>query len=201
MSLNNQDYVKVWDPQVRIFHWSLVVLFFTAYLSEGEPELLHTWAGYGIAGLVIFRLLWGFIGTRHARFRSFVTGPGTSLRYLKQTLAGNAPRHLGHNPAAAAMIIALLACLSATLFSGLALLATEGGGPLAGSFLAGLPEDPVEEVHEFFANATLLLVGLHVLGVLLSSLVHRENLVRSMITGRKPDTPPPASPTLEQKHS
>ena len=180
--------IRVWDPLIRIFHWTLATLFAVAYLTEGEPETLHTWAGYGIGMLLLFRLTWGVIGSEHARFGNFVTAPGTTLQYLKEIMRGNAKRYLGHNPAGAAMIIALILCLGFTVLSGMALLATEGHGPLATSFLARLPEDPLEELHEFFANTTVLLIALHVAGVLVASLQHRENLIRSMWTGYKSDS-------------
>ncbi|MBD3649168.1 MAG: cytochrome b/b6 domain-containing protein [Pseudomonadales bacterium] len=177
--------VKVWDPLVRIFHWSLVVFFFVAYITEDEWETLHVYAGYTVAALVLFRLVWGVIGTRYARFTNFVKGPRVAWTYLRQTLTGRAPRYIGHNPAAAAMIVALLFCLLITALSGMIHLAGEGGGPLAGTFLANLPEHEVEEFHELFANGMLLLIVLHVTGVVISSLGHHENLVRAMINGRK----------------
>jgi cytochrome b len=207
--------VRVWDPLVRIVHWSLVVAFATAWFTAEESETLHNWAGYTVAGLVGLRLVWGLIGTRNARFVHFVRGPRAVLAYLGGLVSGTSRRHLGHNPAGAAMVIALLLALIGTTLSGMALLAVEEGeGPLA-SWLApavSLPanapaagyereadhgeheeedgedegsEELLEEVHEVFANATLLLVILHVLGVLASGLAHRENLVRAMVTGRK----------------
>lgn len=179
------DTVTVWDPLVRIFHWSLVAFFFIAFLTEDELLTVHVYAGYAVAGLVAFRLLWGIIGTRHARFTDFVTGPGAVKRYLGRLFTGKAPHYLGHNPAGAAMIIALLLSLVLTAFTGAALIAGDGYGPLADTFFAGLSGESFEETHEFFANFTLFLVGLHVLGVVVSSFLHRENLVRAMVTGRK----------------
>ena len=182
--------VKVWDPLVRVFHWTLVIGFFTAYLTEGEDEtlFLHTWAGYIVAGLVLVRLLWGFIGTRHARFRDFVFRPAVIKAYLFDVLRLKPKRYLGHNPAGGLMIVLLLISLSCTVFFGMGLYAVdENAGPLAG-WLGGLGEsweDIFKEVHEFFANFTLFLVVIHVAGVLAESLLHRENLVRSMVTGRK----------------
>jgi len=182
--------VKVWDPLVRVFHWTLVIGFFTAYLTEGEDEtlFLHTWAGYIVAGLVLVRLLWGFIGTRHARFRDFVFRPAVIKAYLFDVLRFKPKRYLGHNPAGGLMIVLLLISLSCTVFFGMGLYAVdENAGPLAG-WLGGLGEsweDIFKEVHEFFANFTLFLVATHVAGVLVESLLHRENLVRSMFTGRK----------------
>ena len=183
--------VKVWDPLVRVFHWTLVIGFFTAYFTEGEDEtlFLHTWAGYIVAGLVLVRLLWGFIGTRHARFRDFVFRPAVIKAYLFDVLRLKPKRYLGHNPAGGLMIVLLLISLSCTVFFGMGLYAVdENAGPLAG-WLGGLGEsweDVFKEVHEFFANFTLFLVVVHVAGVLVESLLHRENLVRAMFTGRKP---------------
>jgi len=185
MSNTTSKFIKVWDPLVRIFHWSLVGFFFLAYLTEDDFETIHIWAGYAVAALVAFRLIWGVIGTKHARFLSFITSPRATRNYIKQAVKGQAPHYLGHNPAGAAMIVALLFSLIATTFFGMSLLAIEGEGPLAGTLFANFPEDPLEEVHEFFANFTLLLVFLHVGGVILSSLQHRENLVRAMFTGKK----------------
>jgi cytochrome b len=181
--------VVVWDPLVRVFHWSLVASFTLAYLSgEGEMLDLHAWSGYGIGGLILFRLLWGMVGSRHARFADFVFTPATVLTYGRDLLRGQAQRTLGHNPLGGAMVIALLLMLALATLSGIVLYgATEAAGPLAG-MLRGTSHgfgEVLEEVHEFFSNFTLILVALHIGGVLASSLLHRENLVRAMITGRK----------------
>jgi len=182
--------VKVWDPLVRVFHWTLVTAFFTAYLTEGEDETLalHTWAGYTVLGLLLVRLLWGFVGTRHARFSDFVCRPATVKEYLGSVLRLNPRRYLGHNPAGGLMIVALLASLLVTGFSGMALYAVEQhAGPLAGwlGTLGEAWEEVFEGLHELFANFTLFLVVVHVAGVLVESLLHGENLVRAMFTGRK----------------
>jgi cytochrome b len=180
------DWVRVWDPLVRIGHWTLVATFVTAYLVEDDFLTVHVWAGYVLAGVVAFRLLWGLIGTRHARFTNFVRGPRAVLRYFQDALTQRGPRYLGHNPAGGAMVLALLICLTLTAVSGMGLYAVEeGSGPLASWIAEGRHEDAWEEVHEVFANLSLLLVILHVAGVGFSSLMHRENLVRAMITGRK----------------
>jgi cytochrome b len=188
----DNDTVKVWDPLVRIFHWTLVISFTLAYASGDEWLDLHVLAGYTIAGLLAFRLVWGAIGTRHARFSDFVRRPADILAYLKQLPSHRAPRYLGHNPAGGAMVVLLLVSLTVTVFTGMGVYAgEEGAGPLVGLIPGGgFWEDAFEEVHEFFANFTLLLVFAHLAGVALSSLLHRENLVRAMITGRKPKETP-----------
>ena len=182
--------IKVWDPLVRIFHWTLVAAFAIAFITEGEDStlFLHSWAGYTVLGLILFRLVWGLIGTRHARFTDFVRSPATALAYGKDLLLGRARRYIGHNPAGGLMIVLLLISLLMTALMGMALLGIEEqAGPLAG-LMAGVGHgtgEAIEEVHEFFANATLFLVVIHVLGVVVESLLHRENLVRSMFNGRK----------------
>jgi cytochrome b len=198
--------VRVWDPLIRIGHWVLVAAFATAYLTEGEPAWLHTTAGYAIAAIVALRIAWGFVGPRRARFADFVTGPGQVIAYLRGLATGRAERHLGHSPAGGAMTLALLAALAATAVTGMgSLAAEEGRGPLAG-IVAQAPADhggaaergaehgeddhgeggeAWEEIHEVAANATLLLILVHVGGVLWASLAHRENLARAMLTGTK----------------
>lgn len=165
--------VPVWDPLVRIFHWALVAAFFSAYTLGDDGGTVHQALGYGVLGLVAFRLLWGVFGTRYARFSSFVPTPGKLVAYLKDLVARREARHLGHNPAGAVMILALL----------LMLIGTGTTGWLLSDLYWG--SERVEDLHEAFANGTLVLVGLHVAGVVFSSLRHHENLVRAMFTGRK----------------
>ena len=184
-SQNKADMVKVWDPLIRIFHWSLVLTFFLAYVTEDSWENVHVIAGYIVAVLVGFRLVWGVIGTRRARFTQFVKSPRAVLVYLKQMIRFKVPHYLGHNPAAAAMIVCLLISLVMISISGMMIIAGEGEGPLAGTIFASFNHGLVEELHELFANFTVLLVCLHVAGVLFSSFLEKENLIRAMITGRK----------------
>ena len=166
--------IKVWDPLVRVFHWSLATLFVTAYLTGEDGGQVHIAAGYAIAGLIALRIGWGFVGPRHARFSSFVQSPREVLGYLRDVARLRAPRYLGHNPAGGAMIIALLVMLGGTGITGYMTTTDAFWGAKW-----------VEEVHETFAALTVGLVVLHVLGVFLSSLLHGENLVKSMITGWK----------------
>jgi cytochrome b len=165
--------VRVWDPFVRIFHWSLVVLFALAWLSE-DLQSLHQPVGYAILGLLALRIVWGFVGSRHARFADFVHSPPAILAYVRELLAGKAPRVLGHNPFAGMMVLALMTALIATGASGW-LLTTD----------AYRSARWLEEAHEALASLTLGLVAVHVAAVLVMSAWHGENLIRAMITGRK----------------
>lgn len=206
--------VRVWDPLVRVFHWSLVVAFVVAYLSSEEGEALHLVAGYAVLALVAVRLVWGFVGTRHARFSDFVYPPRAVLAYLRGVASGDPPHYRGHNPAGGWMVLALLLGLIAISVSGVMLDAVEEGGLIAGAG-SGMSlvsqaradddyeevyeeedeayaqgeregaEETWEEIHEASVNVTLVLIVLHIVGVLVSGRVHGENLVRAMVTGRK----------------
>ncbi|MCW9014512.1 MAG: cytochrome b/b6 domain-containing protein [Gammaproteobacteria bacterium] len=184
--------IKVWDPLVRFFHWSLVSAFFIAYVTEENILVVHTWAGYLILALISIRIVWGVIGTRYARFSDFIYSPKTIIQFLKDTIHLRAKRYLGHNPAGGAMIIALLISLLLTTTSGIMLLgAEEQAGPMAHWFsqTSGSWNNALEDVHEFFANFTVLLVFFHVIAVLIESLIHKENLVSAMLSGFKSTTP------------
>ena len=182
--------VRVWDPAVRFFHWSLAAAFAAAYLSGDDWTSLHVNAGYYIGVLLVFRILWGFVGPSHARFRDFVRPPAEVLAYLGQVMRLSAPRHLGHNPAGGAMILALLASLTLTVASGLLLYGTtDFAGPLPGLFRGEVAADILEGVHETAANLTLILAVLHLAGVLVASFEHGENLIKAMFTGLKREEP------------
>ena len=168
--------IRVWDPVVRVFHWTLVTAFATAFLVE-EGGRLHDAAGYVVLGLIAVRLVWGVIGPEHARFASFVPTLAGLVSYLWGVARGKPARFLGHNPAGGVMIVLLLATVFTAAASGW-LMTTDRFWGVAW----------VEELHEGTAWLALALVGVHVLGVLVSSLLHRENLVRAMITGNKPAT-------------
>ena len=163
--------VRVWDPVIRIFHWSLVAGVAVAWLTADEWDDLHAIAGYVVAGLLAVRLIWGFIGGRHARFTQFVYAPASVSAYLRDVVAGRERRYIGHNPAGGVMILVLLATLAGTAWTGW-LLENDAG-------------DFVEDLHEVLANFGLLLIALHLGGVVLASLRHRENLARAMVTGDK----------------
>jgi len=198
--------VAVWDPFARIAHWALVAAFALAYLSAeeegGSTAALHVLAGYAVGAIVALRILWGFIGPKHARFSDFVCGPVAVLRYLVDLVTGRARRYLGHSPAGAAMVIALLLCLAGTVATGVVAYGERGKGPLAADSTViataayaeenagreGGEKSVVGELHGALANITLALVILHVLGVGLASYAHRENLVTAMISGKKRPT-------------
>ena len=196
---NGIEKVRVWDPLIRIFHWTLVAAFTIAYFTDDEDLLLpHVWAGYVVVGLLVFRILWGFVGSVHARFADFVCSRATVVSFLWDTLQGEGKRYLGHNPAGGWMIILLLVLLSLLGVSGLVLYgADEHAGPLAG-MMAGVGPGVVdfsEEAHEFFANLTIFLVIIHLAGVAVESILHKENLVWAMVSGykRAEEAEPPAS--------
>jgi cytochrome b len=170
--------IKVWDAPVRVFHWLMVLSFAGAYLSaESERwRLLHVTLGYTLGGLVAFRLVWGLVGTRYARFANFVRGPQAVLTYLRSLRKGQPQHHLGHNPAGAVAIVLLLLASVAVVGSGWAIYNDVGGEWLS-------------ELHDIAANSMLLVVAIHVAGVLVASRLHRENLVRAMVTGQKNGAP------------
>ena len=177
--------IYVWDPFVRLFHWTLVVAFTVAYLTEDDLLNVHVWAGYLVGGLVVARVIWGFVGPAHARFADFLCSPADTLRYVRDLVLFRAERHLGHSPGGGAMVVLLLLFLGATVMTGLVVYGGEQqAGPLAGMFTKDTGES-VEEVHELLANITLGLVLAHIAAVVLASFVHGENLVRAMFTGYK----------------
>jgi cytochrome b len=203
----------VWDPLVRVAHWTVVTGFFLAYFTEDNALSLHVWAGYTVGIAVLLRIVWGFVGPQHARFVDFLYRPSEVAAYLRDLVTFRARRHLGHSPAGGAMALALWVGLLVIVGSGLMLYAVDkNAGPLAGIVTSAGPEATTarsehggvedadeapaateaegseelwEEAHEVAANLTLFLVVLHVAGVLLASYVHRENLARAMVTGRK----------------
>jgi len=162
-----------------VFHWSLATSFVVAWISGDDWKSLHLWAGYSMAALITMRLVWGVIGTPHARFRDFVKSPLVVVGYLKDVFTGREARYLGHNPAGGAMIVALLATLAGLCISGWLL--------TTGAFWGS---EVMEGIHETLANLALVLVGVHIVGVLWASFRHHENLIRAMVNGRKRSAEP-----------
>jgi cytochrome b len=166
--------IRVWDPFVRAFHWSLALSFAVAWVSGEGPERLHELAGYAAGALVIARAAWGFLGAGYARFSQFVRSPAEVIDYLKSVAAGSERRFVGHNPAGGAMIVVLLASLAATAATGWMLTTDAFWGSVT-----------LQRLHSVLAHGVLLLVLAHLCGVALASLRHRENLVRAMMIGDK----------------
>ena len=166
--------VKVWDPFVRSFHWSLVGLFVLAFATGEQMEGVHIAVGYLIATLVAARVVWGAVGPHHARFENFVRHPSEMIANLRDVILLRAPRYLGHSPAGSAMIIALIIMTASTCMTG-----------YMATTYAFRGAEWVEEIHEACAHAMIALVVLHVIGVLIVSYAHRESLVKAMITGWK----------------
>lgn len=166
--------IVVWDPVVRIFHWGVVIGCMVNLFVLTDGGRVHRAIGYGIAALLAVRLVWGFAGTRYARFRDFVPTPSTVSTYLGELARGQEKRHVGHNPAGAVMMLLLLALL---------------GGVSVSGWMLGLDRfwgvGWVLSLHEFLADAILVLALVHAAAALFESWRHRENLVWSMITGRK----------------
>ena len=165
--------ILVWDIPTRIFHWVLVLCFVVAYLtSESERwQLWHVTAGYVFGALLLFRMVWGVVGSRYARFGQFVRGPRQVWEYLRSLLTRNPEHFTGHNPAGALAIVGILGLGLLTVLTGWASFNDYG--------------DWIGELHEGIVNVLLLIIGVHVVGVLVSSALHRENLVRAMINGHK----------------
>lgn len=166
--------ILVWDAPVRVFHWLMVASFAGAWLTaESERwRLLHVTLGYTMVGLVAFRIVWGLMGTRYARFSAFVRSPAAVIRYMASLVKGRPERHVGHNPAGAIAIVAMLLMTLAVGVTGWAVYNSTGGEWLG-------------NLHEGVANAMLALIAIHVIAVLASSLLHRENLIGAMVTGYK----------------
>lgn len=173
MSIDTRS-VRVWDLPTRIFHWSLATAFLVAFVTSESEKLrdIHVIAGYSLAGLIGFRILWGFVGGAHSRFADFLPTPGKVVDYLKSLLRGRPQHYVGHNPAGAVAIFLLLAFGLVAATSGYA-----AYNEIGGHFM--------EELHEAAANGMMALVIIHVAGVIVSSWLHHENLVRAMITGWK----------------
>jgi cytochrome b len=208
--------VKVWDIFIRIFHWTLVGSIIGLYLSGEEFKSVHIRLGYFVTCLVLARIIWGFVGTKHARFNNFLYRPRTIYDYLKSLIKGNPKHYLGHNPAGGIMTIVMLITLLVTVFTGLKTLAMEGKGPLATTDISisrvvyadedEHDNDPVyrdgqhykdghrqkeqkdelwEDIHELMTSFIIFLIIVHVGGVIVSSWIHKENLIMGMITGIK----------------
>jgi cytochrome b len=166
--------VRVWDPLVRIGHWLLAAGVLAAWLTRHSPGPWHEWLGYAVLAIVVARFVWGLVGSPHARFRAFVRGPRATVTYAAALLARREPATLGHNPLGAWMVVALLLLVGLVCASGWLYTTDRYWGV-----------EWVERLHSTLTDALLVLIGLHVAGVLYASWRHRENLIASMLHGRK----------------
>lgn len=200
---NHGNKIKVWDIPTRVFHWSLVILVATGLITGFvSPEWwmdVHIWAGYGTVILIVFRLVWGFFGSEFSRIETFAFTPGQVIAHMRELIFLRPLHYIGHNPAGAMMIFALIFFLFSITITGLLVLGgEENQGPLAGvtSYRVG---DTAANIHEALALILVVLIGLHVVGVFVEMRLTRENLVKSMFDGYKviPEgkTPPITRPS------
>ncbi|MEW6313743.1 MAG: cytochrome b/b6 domain-containing protein [Pseudomonadota bacterium] len=179
--------VVVWDVPTRVFHWLFAVAIVVAWLS-GEPDRfrdVHVFAGYLVLGLLVFRIAWGFVGSRYARFNSFCFSPAQALCYLRDSLKRSATRYLGHNPAGAWVVYFMLLLALLATISGMVVLGGEEQQGLFGGIVPFYVGEAFKETHELLANLIMVLAVVHVAGVIVESRLHHENLARSMVSGLK----------------
>ncbi len=177
----------VWDLPVRIFHWSLVALFFTAWFTgEGDRWLnIHIFAGYAILALIVFRVVWGFNGTHYARFKQFSYSFSEAKDYALNAIKGRPERYIGHNPAGSWAVYLLLLGIFLVVTSGFFVFGGEEGHGPAGLLASDLLGWLAKNIHNGIATAMMALVAVHVAGVIFESYHLKEKLVLSMINGRK----------------
>ena len=183
----NLQPVKVWDLPTRLFHWTLVALMIAQWLTAQNSGAMnyHLWGGYAVLALVLFRLIWGVMGSETARFGAFVRGPGAALDYVKALLRGETPLYLGHNPMGGWSIVAMLVLL--LIQAGTGLFANDDiliEGPLY-SWVSKSVSDWLTTIHKLNFNLLLAVIAVHISAVLFYLLVKRENLIHPMLSGRK----------------
>ena len=192
----NPQAVTVWDLPTRLFHWTLVILMVVQWLTAEASSTMnwHVRGGYAVLALVLFRLIWGFVGSETARFSDFVHGPGAALEYVRALLRGEAPHYFGHNPLGAWSIVAMLVLL--LIQAGTGLFANDDiliEGPLYAWVSKGT-SDWLTTVHKLNFNLLLLVIAVHISAVLFYLLVKRENLIHPMLSGHKRLPPELAQP-------
>jgi len=205
--MSEQPEVRVWDPLVRLTHWSLAIGIVLSFVTAERWPEIHEAIGYTIGGIIVVRVLWGFIGSQHARFSDFAYGPSAVRRYLVALMGFKGRRYLGHSPAGGAMVMLLLALVSTIVVTGIlteiqresalppaVATAASSGAPSGLEASSEEHESVVGQIHEAAANVLIVFVSLHIAGVLVASLLHRENLVAAMFTGRKRLKSKPGSP-------
>lgn len=183
--------IRVWDLPVRLFHWTLVILLATSYFSGragGDWMQLHFWSGYAILTLLLFRIVWGFVGSTTARFSDFVKGPSAAFRHIAELAGADRPREAGHNPLGGAMVLVLIFAVLAQVVAGLFSADTDMGmvnGPLS-RLIADKSIDTATAFHKYWVNVLLILAGVHVLAAIVYLVWKRQNLIGAMFHGHKP---------------
>jgi len=184
----SQRSVRVWDTPVRVFHWVLVVLVSTSWVTSeigGNAMTYHMWSGYTILTLVVFRIVWGFVGSEHARFGSFLYGPRAIFGYASAMFGSSSRSYPGHNPLGGVSVVLMLASLLLQASTGLFAnddILTEG--PLA-KFVSGATSSLLTTIHRYNFYVLVVLIAIHIAAVLFYLVVKRENLIGAMFTGRK----------------
>jgi cytochrome b len=166
--------VKVWDPLVRVVHWTVVTACMLNLFVLEEGKYWHRMTGYIVVASLVIRFLWGFVGTRHARFSDFFPTPASVKSQIVSIVKGSEERFLGHNPLASVMMLTLMTLLAATCLTG-----------WMSTLDAFWGQKWLEELHGAIANSIMVLAGIHAVAALIESWRHRENLVWAMVTGRK----------------
>ena len=174
MNTNSDNKILVWDLPTRTFHWAMVLSLVGALLTQESEKwrLLHVNFGYTMVGLVFFRIVWGLVGTRYARFSNFIKGPLVVKNYIKSLITRNCENYVGHNPVGAVSIVLILGLVLFIAATGYLSYNDEGG-------------DWPSKLHEMASNVLLAVIGIHIVGVAFSSFMHKENLVKSMLSGFK----------------
>ena len=166
--------ILVWDVAVRVLHWTLVLTVAAAWLTRHSAGRWHEWLGYATLAIVVMRTIWGFVGSRHARFTDFIRSASVTAAYARDTFSAREARFVGHNPLGGWMVVILLTMVALVGVTGW-LYTTDRFWGVAW----------VEELHDTLSDILFLFVGLHIAGVVFTSVRHRENLPGSMLHGRK----------------
>lgn len=170
----SQRMIPVWDAAVRLLHWTLVLTVVSAWLTRHSPGSWHEWLGYTTLAIVVMRTIWGFTGSRHARFNDFIRSASVTAAYARDVFSGREARFVGHNPLGGWMVLILLTMVALVGVTGWLYTTDRFWGV-----------EWVEELHEMLSNILFGFVALHILGVVFTSIRHRENLPGAMLHGRK----------------
>lgn len=189
---------KVWDAPTRIFHWSIVCLIAVSWFSADQGHMqTHLWSGLAVFALLVFRILWGFVGSTTAQFANFIRMPGEVLGYLAALFRRETPLYAGHNPAGGLMVVVMLTALLFQVITGL--FANDGGqfhGPFGLQISAEL-SDTISRLHGLFFNGLIFLIWMHLVAIFFYFFVKNENLIIAMLTGKKRSEDLPADTRIK----